>query len=225
VSAQPLFELWVYLAATPLAGLTLTLVAYAVAWQCYLRSGMHPIVNPVLISVALIVAVVLDAFEQPRMAMRPNLGVAELARVPALDLAAELLRHGLHAVTDAEHRHTEIEHRGRRAVGRLFVGGHVAARQHDPLRSQRSQQAFVDVGRVDLAIDIRLADAARDQLRHLRPEIEDDDGVVLHGWKMPAADGIAVAQVGSNCRRSPRRPTIGRRRRGRIPDDAQVSSR
>ena len=55
MTAQPLFELWVYLAATPLAGLTLTLVAYAVAWQCYLRSGMHPAVNPVLISVALIV--------------------------------------------------------------------------------------------------------------------------------------------------------------------------
>ena len=57
MSAQPLFELWVYLAATPLAGLTLTLVAYGVAWKCYQRTGMHPIANPVLISVALIVLV------------------------------------------------------------------------------------------------------------------------------------------------------------------------
>ena len=57
MSAQPLFELWVYLAATPLAGLTLTLVAYAIAWKCYQRTRMHPIANPVLISVALIVAV------------------------------------------------------------------------------------------------------------------------------------------------------------------------
>jgi predicted murein hydrolase (TIGR00659 family) len=57
MSAQPLFELWVYLAATPLAGLTLTLVAYAVAWKCYQRTRMHPVANPVLISVALIVAV------------------------------------------------------------------------------------------------------------------------------------------------------------------------
>ncbi len=55
MSAQPLFELWVYLAATPLAGLTLTLVAYALAWKCYMRCGMHPAANPVLISVALIV--------------------------------------------------------------------------------------------------------------------------------------------------------------------------
>jgi predicted murein hydrolase (TIGR00659 family) len=57
VSAQPLFELWVYLAATPLAGLTLTLVMYAAGWWCYARSGMHPLANPVLIAVALIVAV------------------------------------------------------------------------------------------------------------------------------------------------------------------------
>jgi predicted murein hydrolase (TIGR00659 family) len=59
MSAHPFFELWVYLAATPLAGLTLTLVAYAAAWWCYGRSGMHPLANPVLISVALIVPVLL----------------------------------------------------------------------------------------------------------------------------------------------------------------------
>jgi len=56
MSGQPFFELWVYLSATPLAGLTLTLVAYAVAWWCYVRTGMHPLANPVLIAVALIVA-------------------------------------------------------------------------------------------------------------------------------------------------------------------------
>lgn len=50
------FELWVYLAATPLAGLTLTLVAYAFGWWVYARCGMHPLANPVLIAVAAIVA-------------------------------------------------------------------------------------------------------------------------------------------------------------------------
>lgn len=53
----PFFELWVYLAATPLAGLTLTLVAYCAGWWCYARAGMHPLANPVLLAVALIVAV------------------------------------------------------------------------------------------------------------------------------------------------------------------------
>ena len=50
------FELWVYLAATPLAGLTLTLVAYAGGWWIYSRCRMHPIANPVLIAVVVIVA-------------------------------------------------------------------------------------------------------------------------------------------------------------------------
>jgi predicted murein hydrolase (TIGR00659 family) len=49
--------LWVYLAATPLLGLTLTLVAYLVAQSIYARSGFNPIANPVLIAVALIVAI------------------------------------------------------------------------------------------------------------------------------------------------------------------------
>jgi predicted murein hydrolase (TIGR00659 family) len=54
---EPLFALWVYLAATPLAGLTLTLVAYAAGWAAYARAGFHPLANPVPIAVALIVAV------------------------------------------------------------------------------------------------------------------------------------------------------------------------
>ena len=44
-----------------------------------------------------------------------DLGAAELAVVAALDLAAELLRHGLLAVADAEHRHAGVEDRLRRA--------------------------------------------------------------------------------------------------------------
>ncbi len=57
MSAQPLFELWVYLAATPLAGLTLTLVAYACGYALYSRASFHPLANPVPIAVVLIVAV------------------------------------------------------------------------------------------------------------------------------------------------------------------------
>ena len=53
--SEPLFALWVYLAATPLAGLTLTLVAYGAAWAAYARARFHPLVNPVPIAVALIV--------------------------------------------------------------------------------------------------------------------------------------------------------------------------
>ena len=41
-------ELWVYLSATPLFGLTATLVTYVIAHGVYLRLGQAPWANPVL---------------------------------------------------------------------------------------------------------------------------------------------------------------------------------
>lgn len=51
------FELWVYLSASPLLGLTLTLVAYQLAYLAYARAKFNPLANPVPIAIALIVAV------------------------------------------------------------------------------------------------------------------------------------------------------------------------
>lgn len=50
-----LAEIWVYLAASPLLGLTLTLLAYQAAFRLYQRAGQNPWVNPVAIAVALII--------------------------------------------------------------------------------------------------------------------------------------------------------------------------
>lgn len=50
-------EIWVYLAASPLLGLTATLLAYVFAFRIYERAGFSPLANPVMISVALLVAV------------------------------------------------------------------------------------------------------------------------------------------------------------------------
>jgi putative effector of murein hydrolase len=41
-------ELWVYLSATPLFGLTATLVVYVMAQALYARLGQPPWANPVL---------------------------------------------------------------------------------------------------------------------------------------------------------------------------------
>jgi predicted murein hydrolase (TIGR00659 family) len=49
-----LSELWVYLAATPLLGLTATLLAYQIGLMAATKSAGHPLVNPVLIAVVLI---------------------------------------------------------------------------------------------------------------------------------------------------------------------------
>jgi predicted murein hydrolase (TIGR00659 family) len=48
-------EIWVYLSASPLLGLTVTLLAYQGAYWVYARVGMNPLANPVAISVALLV--------------------------------------------------------------------------------------------------------------------------------------------------------------------------
>ena len=48
-------EIWVYLTTSPLLGLTATLLAYQAAWWVHCRFGKHPLVNPVLIAVALLV--------------------------------------------------------------------------------------------------------------------------------------------------------------------------
>ncbi|UCE32541.1 MAG: LrgB family protein [Burkholderiales bacterium] len=55
---QPrLNEIWVYLSASPLLGLTVTLLAYQLAFAIYRRLGFHPLANPVPIAVALLVSV------------------------------------------------------------------------------------------------------------------------------------------------------------------------
>ena len=54
MTPAPLNELWVYLATSPLLGLTLTLLAYQAAHHIYQRSGQHPLANPVLIAVAIL---------------------------------------------------------------------------------------------------------------------------------------------------------------------------
>lgn len=51
------FEIWVFLGQSPLLWLTLTLLAYLGAVQLYRRLGNHPLVLPVLTSVAFIIAV------------------------------------------------------------------------------------------------------------------------------------------------------------------------
>lgn len=54
MSERKLVDLWVYLSGSPLLWLTVTVAAYAAADLISLRSGRHPLANPVVIAVALI---------------------------------------------------------------------------------------------------------------------------------------------------------------------------
>jgi predicted murein hydrolase (TIGR00659 family) len=56
--------IWVYLSASPLLGLTATLLAYQLAYALYARSKFNPLVNPVAIAVA-VLALILIATGTP----------------------------------------------------------------------------------------------------------------------------------------------------------------
>src|SRR6266516_1463447 len=108
-----------------------------------------------------------------------DLGAAVLTFRGGRCLAARQLRDELHAVTNAEHRRTQVENPG---VDRGRAGvehGIGAAGQNDPLGVERSNKTEVRApgGRVDLAVDTRFAYPAGDELRELRPAIENENAV------------------------------------------------
>ena len=59
MTGRPFTDVWVYLSASPLLWLTVTLLAYQAALWLYRASGMNPAVNPVLLAVVFISAVLL----------------------------------------------------------------------------------------------------------------------------------------------------------------------
>lgn len=52
-------SIWVYLSASPLLHLTLTLAAFQAGMWCYRKTALNPLANPVVIAVILIVVVLL----------------------------------------------------------------------------------------------------------------------------------------------------------------------
>ena len=127
------------------------------------------------------VAAVLEVIEQARRAGHGHFRVAELAFDPRRDPPAQLLRHGLHAVADAEHRYAELIDRGRRP-GRVCIGHRFGAAGED--HAARPEGAHLGVAHIpgmDFAVHAQFADAAGDELRVLRAEVEDQDAVVGRG--------------------------------------------
>ena len=100
-----------------------------------------------------------------------QLGLAELAGAP-IDAAAELLRHQVHAVTDAEGRDAELEDR-RIDVRRVVRVDRCASPGEDQRYGVAAANLFGgDAMRDELRVDPRLANAAGDQLRVLPAEVD-----------------------------------------------------
>lgn len=56
IDTTDLATIWVYLSASPLLGLTVTLMAYSGAYRLYLVAGRNPLLNPVVTSVIALIA-------------------------------------------------------------------------------------------------------------------------------------------------------------------------
>jgi hypothetical protein len=118
--------------------------------------------------------------EERRARLDVNRRQPELAVWRGRDLAAERVGHQLHAVADAEHRHARLVD-ARHAVRRACVGDALRpARQHDPGGTAPFDLSHGRVERQDLRVDRQLTQAARNQLRELRSEIEDDKSLMIH---------------------------------------------
>jgi hypothetical protein len=96
----------------------------------------------------------------------------------ALDLAAELVRHRLLAVTNTEHRHAGLIDR-RRCSRRVLVEHRGwPAGKDDPFRPQAVQRLLGLLEGHDLAVHAFLAHPAGDQFGDLRAEVDNEDRVV-----------------------------------------------
>lgn len=126
---------------------------------------------------ALGTGVVLDVAQQARVAASAHPRIAELLVIGGFHPAAQLARHGLHAVADAEYRHAGLEdglgdpravvHRhGLRPAGEDKTG-----------RTEIADRRLRGVPGVDLAVYPRLAHTAGDQLSVLGAEIENEDAM------------------------------------------------
>ena len=119
--------------------------------------------------------------EQPTRGFHLDIGTAELAVVPALDLTAELGGHGHLAVADAEHGNAGIEDRLRRARRAFLVHGLRPAGEDHGLGLHLLEGYFGLLERHDFGIDALLAHPARNQLRHLTAEIDNQNLVMRRG--------------------------------------------
>ena len=101
--------------------------------------------------------------------------------MPCFHLATELLRHGLHAIANAQHRKAQFKHRiGCTIVHFVHTG--VATRQDDALEVSifgiRTNPVVGDITGMDFTVDMRFTHTASYQLGNLRAEIKKQNTVM-----------------------------------------------
>ena len=134
---------------------------------------------------------------------RPRLGdldggAAVLRPARAAYLSPEALRHRLEAVAHAEHRHPGVEERVVDPRRARLVDRRRTAGEDDRLRALREHLRDRHRGRHDLGVDPGLADPAGDELGVLRPEVDDEDQVVICGHGRPFPGGSRTRTASSH---------------------------
>ena len=129
--------------------------------------------------------------------------LAELRRAGALDGAAEIARHQLHAVADAERRDAEREDLRVELRRTLRVHGSRAAREDERRRVPRRQLGSRQPVSHELGVHARLTDTPCDELAVLAAEIHDEDRTVLRrGLRRRERDDLGQLNAGSSVRPS-----------------------
>ena len=124
-----------------------------------------------------------DPVEERGFGRRLDLRSAVFGMVAGLDRAAELHRHQLLAIADAEHRDAGLEHGLRRARRTHLRHRGRAAGEDDGFRPYPVEDRLRQLERHDFAVNPGLAYAARNELRDLRAEVDDENLVMVfeHG--------------------------------------------
>ncbi|CCZ99915.1 putative uncharacterized protein [Klebsiella variicola CAG:634] len=126
---------------------------------------------------------VFDTAHQRAVVNHFNLRVAKLTLVRTFHMAAQLHRHGLHAVADAKYRHAGFKHILRRARAVLFGSTFRAAGKNDAAWIEFADLCFCDIPRPQLTVDAQLTHATRHQLSILRAEVEDENAMFMNVFR------------------------------------------
>ena len=130
-------------------------------------------------TIAFRTGVVLNIAQQRGVATRPHLGIAILMMIGIFHLPSQLGRHGLHAVTDPQYRHAQLEHHWWGLWGFRGGDGFRATGKNNRLGGKRADFRLVQIPAVKLTIDPRFPHATGNQLGVLGTKIEDQDAICM----------------------------------------------
>ena len=131
------------------------------------------------------VAVILEPIEKARVPRGSDLGGTKFSMSRHLDLSAQLRGHGLHAVADTKHRHSQRVNLGRRFETLDVVNGFRAAGENDRFRREFLDVPGAGIAGVDFGIHAEFADSPSDQLCVLSTEIENQNSVRMNVGHQP----------------------------------------